>query len=314
MRPELQQASCFEEIRPMLELLRELNDLKRLYANNLGSDSYASWVFRRACVAISTGQPLHAASWCAAVVSAARLGAITSEVLLDVGLSDVERIAVQHDSILLHESLPQDICDSLTSACLKLDKVVTDVSPMSVDWVMRLSAAPRAGATCPGKPRIALEPAEMHSDHCIMVAVYGYLLADLFGANREDAWLIGLCHHFHNAYLPDAGFTGEMLLGMHLEPVLESLRSRVICTLPEEMGGRVKRLFEEINGVDTPLARAFHAADTIDRVLQMEQYERTSQFQIKQALEDFNLVHEGTAQAFQHELLQSLGLFNKPSQ
>ena len=46
----------------------------------------------------------------------------------------------------------------------------------------------------------------------------------------------------------------------------------------------------------------------------MEQYERASQFKVKHALEDFNLVHEGTAQAFQHNLLQSLGLFTKPSQ
>lgn len=314
MMSEPQSDSCSQEIQPMLELLRELNDLKRLYAYNLGGDSYATWIFRRACVAISNSQPLHAASWCAAVVSAARLGAITSEVLLDVGMSDIERIAIQHDSISPHESLPSDVRDSLTTACLGMDKIVLETRPPSIEWVDRLAAAPRAGATCPGKPRIALEPAEMHSDHCAMVAVYGYLLADFFGANREDAWLIGLCHHFHNAFLPDAGFTGETLLGFNLEQVLETLRSRVISSLPEEMATRVTRLFEEINGVDTPLARAFHAADTIDRVLQMEQYERASQFRVREALEDFNLVHEGTAQAFQHELLIGLGLFTKPSE
>ena len=57
----------------------------------------------------------------------------------------------------------------------------------------------------------------MHSDHCAVVAIYGFLLADVFGADREDAWLIGLCHHFHNAYLPDSGFTGEVLLGDQLD-------------------------------------------------------------------------------------------------
>jgi 5'-deoxynucleotidase YfbR-like HD superfamily hydrolase len=298
----------------MLGLLRELNDLKRLYAYNLGSDSFATWIFRRACDAIPSGQPLDAATWCASVVSAARLGAITSAVLLDIGISDEERIAMQTESIITHESLPVEVCDSLTQACLGSTRVVTERLPSVAEWVERLAAAPRAGATCPGKPRIALEPAEMHSDHCLMVAVYGYILADLFGANREDAWLIGLSHHFHNAYLPDAGFTGEMLLGTHLQQVLATLRTRVISELPSEMGSRVTRLFDEISDVETPLARTFHAADTIDRVLQMEQYERASQFKVKQALEDFNLVHEGTAQTFQHHLLQTLGLFTKLDQ
>jgi 5'-deoxynucleotidase YfbR-like HD superfamily hydrolase len=149
----------------------------------------------------------------------------------------------------------------------------------------------------------------MHSDHCIIVAMYGYLLADLFGADREDAWLIGLCHHFHNASLPDSGFTGEMMLGEHLERVIETLRTRTIRELPECYQARVERLFKEINDVTTPLAKTFHAADTIDRVVQMEHYERAAKFQVRHALLDLNLVHEGAAQAFQHELLRSTGLF-----
>lgn len=311
MMVEQQRDACFQETRHLLELLRELNDIKRLYAYNLGSDSYATWIFRKACGAISSGQPLQADVWCAAVVSAARLGAITSEVLREVGLSDAECGDVQVRSIETHEALPSAVRDSLIIACRLLGTVVSESDPSQADWVERLSTAPRAGATCPGKPRIALLPAEMHSDHCAMVAVYGYLLADFFGANREDAWLIGLCHHFHNAYLPDAGFTGEMMLGDHLQRVLETSRSRVMSGLPEGLCRRITRLFYEISGVDTPLAKTFHAADTIDRVLQMEHYERAAQFRVRQALEDFNLVHEGTAQAFQHELLQALGLFTK---
>ena len=302
----------FQEIGCLLGLLREVNDTKRLYSYNLGRDSYATRVFRQACGAISGGQALEVDVWCAAMVTAARLGAITPDVLRDGGLDEAERTAIFKQSILTHEALPKKVCDSLTTACHSIDKVFSDTLVTQAVWVERLATAPRAGATCPGKPRIALEPPEMHSDHCATVAVYAYLLADFFGADREDAWLIGLCHHFHNAYLPDAGFTGEMMLGTHLNRMIETWRSRVIDGLPERFRKRMIRLFEEIAGVATPLAKTFHAADTIDRVVQMEHYERAAQFRVRHALVDLNLVHEGAAQAFQHELLKSIGLFSEP--
>lgn len=299
------------EISDRLGLLRELNDLKRLYAYNLGASSFATAVFRQACEAISSGQPLQADVWCTAIVSAARLGAITPEVLRDVGLDESERINVIANAISEHGALPQDLLDSLLTASYALDKVSGPI-PAGADWVERLAVAPRAGPTCPGKPRIALEPAEMHSDHCAIVAVYAYLLADVFGAEREDAWLIGLCHHFHNAYLPDAGFTGEVMLGGHLEQVIEITRARVIESLPESISERVAELFREIDSAGSPLAKTFHAADTIDRVVQMEHYQRASEFRVRDALLELNLVHEGAAQAFQYELLASIGLLPEP--
>lgn len=298
-----------EGIREQVAFLRELNDVKRLRAKNLEIESFTSFIFRSACVAVVSGEPLRADMWCAAVVSSARLGAITPMVLRDIGLNASESVEILSNSISAHESLPAAINDSLVAACRELKTEFPEKPVARVDWVERLVAAPRAGATCPGKPRIVLEPAEMHGDHCAMVAVYGYLLADHFGADREDAWLIGLCHHFHNAYLPDAGFTGEMLLGDHLHRVLANLRHRVIDTLPDSVQRRVAALFEEIADVATPLAKTFHAADTIDRVLQMEYYERSSQFRVRHALLDLNLVHEGAAQEFQYGLLQSIGLF-----
>jgi len=305
---EQQETAFAGEIRSRLNLLRELSDVKRLYAYNLGNDSFATAVFRRASEEISSGQPLQADVWCTAIVSAARLGAITPDVLRDVGLDESERISVVSDAILEHEALPRDLRDSLIDASYVLDKVFSGPTPAGADWVERLAAAPRAGPTCPGKPRIALEPAEMHSDHCAMVAVYAYLLADVFEAVREDAWLIGLCHHFHNAYLPDAGFTGESILGSHLEKVVASTRRRVISSLPEAFHERVAELFREIESVSSPLAKTFHAADTIDRVVQMEHYQRAGEFEVRDALLDLNLVHEGPAQAFQHELLESIGV------
>lgn len=296
------------EIQGQLPLLRELNDCKRLYAGNLGSDSFATSIFRRACLQVSGGMDLQAEVWCAAIVVGARLGAITPIVLRNIGLTEPQRIAVLERAVLAHGALPDAVKRSLVSACPILDSAFTPDSASCPDWAQRLSAAPRAGATCPGKPRISLEPAEMHSDHCVMVATYGYLLADFFGANRDDAWLIGLCHHFHNAFLPDAGFTGEMLLGDHLQSIISELRSRVVSSLPEPFHAKVSRLFEEIAGTETPLAKTFHAADTIDRVLQMENYERVGKFRVEHALVDLNLVHEGAAQSFQNDLLKSIGL------
>ena len=294
-----------------LGFLRELNDIKRLYALNLGSHSYASRVFLGATEALHKDKPLQADVWCAAIVSAARLGAITPSVLQDIGIDKTDRVVVLRNSIFAQQSLSKPLSETLTTACDLLDQICIEDITDHPTWATRLAASPRAGATCPGKPRIALEPAEMHSDHSIMVAAYAFLLADTFGADREDAWLIGLCHHLHNAYLPDAGFTGEMLLGDHLDRVINSLRLRALDTFSVQYRNRVSRLFDEINDLESPLAQTFHAADTIDRVVQMEHYERAAQFRVATALEEFNLVHEGAAQEFQHALLRSIGISYK---
>lgn len=297
-----------------LEFLRELNDIKRLYALNLGSHSYATRVFLGATEALHQDKPLQADVWCAAIVGAARLGAMTPSVLQDIGIEKTDRVVVLRNSILAQPSLSRPLSDTLTAACDQLEQICIEDTADHPNWAVRLTASPRAGATCPGKPRIALEPAEMHSDHCVMVASYGFLLADTFGADREDAWLMGLCHHLHNAYLPDAGFTGEMLLGSHLDGVIKSLRLRALDGFSVQYRHRVSRLFDEINDLDSPLAQTFHAADTIDRVVQMEHYERAAQFTVATALEEFNLVHEGAAQEFQHALLRSIGISYKTTE
>lgn len=297
-----------------LEFLRELNDIKRLYALNLGSHSYATRVFLGATEALHQDKPLQADVWCAAIVGAARLGAMTPSVLQDIGIEKTDRVVVLRNSILAQPSLSKPLSDTLTAACDQLEQICIEDTADHPNWAVRLTASPRAGATCPGKPRIALEPAEMHSDHCVMVASYGFLLADTFGADREDAWLMGLCHHLHNAYLPDAGFTGEMLLGNHLDGVIKSLRLRALDGFSVQYRHRVSRLFDEINDLDSPLAQTFHAADTIDRVVQMEHYERAAQFTVATALEEFNLVHEGAAQEFQHALLRSIGISYKTTE
>lgn len=305
------QRDTFKLVAEQLPLLRELNDIKRLYARNLGARSFANHVFFGATKPLHLGDPLNADTWCAAIVCAARLGAITPHVLNDIGVSPEDRLTVYQDSIKTHSSLSDNVKSALLGAAKNLDGVSVENAESHCEWVEYLATSPRAGATCPGKPRIALEPAEMHSDHCVLVATNAYLLADIFGANKEDAWLISLCHHLHNAYLPDAGFTGEVLLGNHLQSIINSLRNRALKSISKNYQERVISLFKEIDNLESPLAQTFHAADTIDRVIQMEHYERAANFKVTSALEDFNLVHEGSAQQFQFELLNSIGIAYK---
>ena len=300
-----------ERLRSLLPLLRELNDLKRLYAVNLGGSSLATRVFRGACQPLSDGRPLEATEWTTTLLAAARLGAISPEVLASAGLSAAEARAVFDRSIDAHECLSTSTREGLKAHTNSLDaRLEGRFDYPDGHWADRLCRSPRAGATCPGKPRIALEPAEMHSDHCGIVAVYGYLIADSFGANPEDAWLIGLCHHFHNAYLPDAGFTGEVLLGDSLDRVIGNFRAQALQQVHASYRHRIETLFAEIAGDTTPLAQTFHAADTIDRVVQMENYERAARFRVSQALDDLDLVHEGPVQAFQKAVLESVGLIS----
>ena len=298
-------------LRPMLPLLRELNDLKRLYATNLGSSSLATQIFRGACLPMSNGRSLEAAEWTTALLAAGRLGAISPEVLALAGIPAEEMKAVFDRSLDAHECLSAALREALKAHTSNLEgRLEGNFNYSKEHWADRLCSSPRAGATCPGKPRIALEPAEMHSDHCMLVAVYGFLIADIFNSSREDAWLIGLCHHFHNAFLPDAGFTGEMLLGNQIDRVVRNFRNRALVSVHASYRQRVEHLLAEIASDTSPLARTFHAADTIDRVVQMEHYERSAQFRVSQALNDLDLVHESPVQAFQKDLLESVGILS----
>ena len=167
---------------------------------------------------------------------------------------------------------------------------------------------PRAGATCPGKGRIILEPPEGHGDHCLVVAVLATLLATRFGAEPEPAFLAGLAHHLHNAALPDSGFAGEMLLGEHLEPVMARLFERELATLSSPLADATRHALSAIKDASTPVGRAFPAADVIDRVLQMRHYEQVAQFTTSQALDDMDLVHAGPVQSFHIAVLRDAGL------
>ena len=167
---------------------------------------------------------------------------------------------------------------------------------------------PRAGATCPGKPRLILEPPENHGDHCLVVAVLGTVLAGHYGADPATAFLAGMAHHLHNATLPDSGFAGEILLGDELAPLMRRLFDRELATLAPPVAAAVRTALATIADADTPEGRAFNGADVMDRVLQMRQYDRVAAFNTAQALDDLDLVHAGPIQAFHHAVLAEAGL------
>ena len=283
----------------------ELCDLKRV-RDASSPESLATRGFRRAWGALVAGHDPDEVALCstADALAACRLGGIDRDVLLRCGLSGVEAGAVLARSF-------DEVCQPVAAPLrdrLRGELGRTLLNAPVPDFAEALIHQPRAGATCPGKPRIVLEPPEGHGDHCFVVAVLGAVLAPQYGASPSAAFLAGMAHHLHNAVLPDSGFAGEMLLGPHLEPVMERLFTEALTTLPPALQDPTVEALAAIRDAETPVGRAFHAADVIDRVLQMRHYDRVAAFTIDQALQDMDLVHAGPVQAFHHAVLRDAGL------
>ena len=168
---------------------------------------------------------------------------------------------------------------------------------------------PRAGATRPGIPRLLLLPPEMHSDHCLLTAVYGYLLAGHYGADPGRVFVCALAHHLHNAVLPDCGFSGEVCLGDDLGAVIERCREVVLRELPDDLAGYVRKQLRFHDTIATPEGRAESAADVLDRVLDVKWRTRAAAVTDADILGDLDLVHPGPLREFQDTLLQKTGLW-----
>ena len=286
-------------------LAMELGDLKRIRdASSL--DSLASQLFRAAWGALLQEQaPLDVALLATAeAVAAARLGGIDRAVLLAAGLTEAEAVEVLTRSFD-EVSAPVDptLAARLRS---QLGRTLRPGAPP--EFAEALIRQPRAGATCPGKPRIVLEPPESHGDHCMVVAVLAVALSPRYGADPAASFLAGIAHHLHNALLPDSGFAGEMLLGDHLGPVMRRLFARELATLPAPLSEVIAAALAAIPDASTAVGRAFHAADVIDRVLQMRHYDQVARFTVDQALDDMDLVHAGPTQSFHQAVLRDAGL------
>ena len=283
-----------------IPLAVELCDLKRL-RDAASPDSLAARMFRATWGALLAGQPFQqvAAIATADAIAAARLGGINLHVLTSAGLSPKEAAEILCRSF---DEVAAPIAPDL-QATLRLELANPMLPGPAPAFAEALIRQPRAGATCPGKPRIVLEPPENHGDHCLVVAVLAYALAPRYGADPATAFLAGMAHHLHNAALPDSGFAGEILLGDHLMPIIERLFAQELATLPPVLRVNTEAALAHIPDASTPVGQAFHAADVIDRVLQMRHFDQVAAFTVDQALDDMDLVHAGPTQAFHHAVL-----------
>lgn len=288
-------------------VLIELNDLKRITSAGR-EESIATRMFAEAWSALAAGAMPAELCWrfAGCALAAARLGDIDRAVLTECGLSGDEAAAI----LLTAAEAAGGALFRRSEAELRRG-ITADAAPgwASVPpFVERLARQPRAGVTRPGRPRILLEPPENHAEHCLMVAVYGVLLAPVYDADPGRVFLAALAHHFHNAGLPDSGFTGEVLLGRHLDAMIA--RYAGLCL--GELDPPLRALAEEARSIlpddATADGRAFHAADVLDRVLQIRQYGRAAALTPERMLGEMELVHAGPVKAFQDDVLRRAGL------
>jgi hypothetical protein len=289
---------------PLLALLQELGDLKRV-RSAARPGSIAERLFADGWTRLLAGVPAEDAMRgnVAAALTATRLGDIDAAALrtLDLAEHAIAR-TLGHALAEITAAL-----DPALAAGLEGPRRDPPAQPLPA-FVARLAAQPRAGVTCPGRPRLLFEPPENHAEHSAMVAVYGVLLAPVFGADPSTVWLAGLAHHLHNADLPDAGYTGEMLLEPHLAALMERATARSLAQLPTALAATVETARRILPDAETPEGRAFHAADALDRVWQIDQHLRAGRTLLETILTDMALVHEGPVKTFQDHVLRAAGL------
>jgi 5'-deoxynucleotidase YfbR-like HD superfamily hydrolase len=286
-------------------LLTEIGDAKRV-RTAAAPGSLAEQAFGRAWARLLEGEDAEqvALSETAAAVARARLSGIDAGVLTAAGLTGDEAQGVLRRAFdEVGGAVDPALADRLRAA---LPLVRPAGPPPSL--AVALNAQPRAGATSPGKPRVVVEPPESHGDHCLTVAVYGCLIAPVVGADPVTPFLVGLAHHLHNVVLPDAGFAGEVLLGDALDRVLGALEERQLAVLPAALATRLRQVLALRADAAAPESQAFHAADVLDRVLQVHHHAQAAAFTASQALDDLELVHAGPVQAFHFDVLAAAGL------
>ena len=291
----------------IVPLLREIGDTKRVTAAHRGG-SVARGLFLRGWSALVRGEDAGRVAYrsLAATVAAARLGALDGERLTALGLSKGEAREVLLRALgELSGPLPASLTDRLADAMPVADDADERDAP---PFAHALAAQPRAGVTCPGRARIMLQPEESHADHCLVVAAYAGLLAPSFGADPATAWWYGMAHHLHSAAMPDAGFTGEMLLEPHLARVIEEARRQALDELDAPLRGRARAALDAVADDAAPEARAFHAADVIDRVLEIDHHLRTSAVTMGTVLDEYELVHDGPVKGFHDRVLAAVAL------
>lgn len=298
--------AALAELEGVLPLLRELNDLKRgRVAGRAGS--LAEQLFAGAWAALAAGEDLPAVALrqTARALAGVRLPGYDEPLLGALGLGEE---AVAHVLQQALRDATQPLSPALVAQMVPLlggPRLVAGPVPA---FVALLAQQPRAGATHPSRPRIMLSPPESHADHCALVAVYAVVLSPYFGAEPGAAFLIGLAHHLHNAVLPDPGYAGDELLGSHLPDLMAAATQQAVRQLPAALQPVVLEALKRTRALDNPASRAFHAADVLDRVLEMAWHDQSAQFRLHQALGDLDIVHAGFTQQFHQQVLAAAGL------
>ena len=298
-------------------LLGELQDLKRLQPAHL-PHSLATELFRTAWIALLQGEDPHGVGWrttTTAVLYILFPGA-DGRFFHTAGLSQDEisvvlrralkRVAGTTTSEATYSRLEAGI-ESLAAAYAKPPEQETQFDlPQPLEVLCR---QPRAGATHPTLPRLVLHPAEMHSDHCLMTAVYAVLTAEDYGANAGVAFECALAHHLHNAYLPDCGYAGEICLGDHLDDAISRCRTAALRAFPERLRPRIQRALQHHEQIESPEGRAVSTGDVLDRVIDVKWRTRAAAVTDQDILGELDLVHPGPLKDFQVDLLQRTGVW-----
>lgn len=289
----------------MRELLVELGDLKRVRSAGRAG-SIAERLFAQGWAALTGGAAPETVAFdiTAKALAAARLCDLDTAFLAAAGLDEAQAADILVAGLdAVSGPVEADLRDRLR-ACLR-EPAALSSGPVPA-FVGALAQQPRAGVTCPGKPRILLEPPENHAEHCLVVAVYGVLLSPFYRADPTTVFLAAMAHHFHNAAMPDAGFTGEMLLGDHLWPIVGRCSEWALDELEPPLRETVRAARLVLPDDATAEGRAFHAADSIDRVLQIAQHLRAATLTMDTVLGEMELVHAGPVKAFQDRVLTDM--------
>ncbi len=287
-------------------LAGELSDLKRIVSAGRAG-SIATRLFSEGWCQLVAGIPVETImqNICARALAACRLGDLDQDKLANLGLEHEAAILVLKKSFdAVSEPLDNKLAEKLRHA-LDIKIKVQSTMPNFCD---QLANQPRAGVTCPSRARIMLQPSENHAEHCLVVAVIGALISPLYNADPASVFLVGMSHHFHSAVMPDSGFTGEILLGDALDSVIVRAREAVMSTLPISLTDQIKPLLAEISSDQSPNARAFHAADVLDRVLEIKQHLKSASLTMNTILDDYELVHAGPIKLFHDTVLGKAGL------
>ena len=293
--------------RAVVPLLTEIGDLKRVVAAHM-QGSFATGRFLTAWGRLAAGEPADEVAYpmLAEAVACARLGALDAERLGALGLDEAARRVVFDRALDEFEGMvAPSLADRLRES---MPLRAPAAAPPAPAFAHALARQPRAGVTCPGRARVMLQPEENHAEHSYAVAVYAGLLAPDFGADPATAFWYGMVHHLHSAAMPDAGFTGEVLLGDRLGGVIDEARRQALSELPDEIAARARTVFPAIDADTTPEARAFHAADVIDRVLEIQYHTRANGLTMDQVLGEYELVHDGPVKAFHDRVLAAVSL------